>query len=130
MITLLTLIKFVVSYAASLFAFIFGWFLISYIFNPSFIHPDVLHGFIKTIVTYGSIPALIACLLGEVLYRKIKRCREFQFGIPLFIGLAFIYTLIPFLFLFTFTFTFSHFFDFAAPVIMGSLAFYLVRRKI
>lgn len=48
MITLLTLIKFVVSYAASLFAFIFGWFLISYIFNPSFIHPDVLQGFIKT----------------------------------------------------------------------------------
>ncbi|HEB2432676.1 TPA: hypothetical protein RY883_002071 [Bacillus cereus] len=126
MITLLTLIKFVVSYAASLFAFIFGWFLISYIFNPSFIHPDVLQGFIKTIVTYGSIPALIACLIGEVLYRKIKRCREFQFGIPLFIGLAVIYTLIPFLFLFTF----SHFFDFVAPVIMGSLAFYLVRRKI
>ncbi|MCC2496244.1 hypothetical protein LKM14_23050 [Bacillus cereus] len=126
MITLLTLIKFVVSYAASLFAFIFGWFLISYIFNPSFIHPDVLQGFIKTIVTYGSIPALIACLLGEVLYRKIKRCREFQFGIPLFIGLAVIYTLITFLF----TFTFSHFFDFVAPVIMGSLAFYLVRRKI
>ncbi|MDA2384543.1 hypothetical protein PDN41_22825 [Bacillus cereus] len=126
MITLLTLIKFVVSYAASLFAFIFGWFLISYIFNPSFIHPDVLQGFIKTIVTYGSIPALIACLIGEVLYRKIKRCREFQFGIPLFIGLALIYTLIPFLFLFTF----SHFFDFVAPVIMGSLAFYLVRRKI
>ncbi|EJP89161.1 hypothetical protein IC1_03027 [Bacillus cereus VD022] len=130
MITLITLIKFVVGYAASLFAFIFGWFLISYIFNPSFIYPDVLHGFIKTIVTYGSIPALIACLLGEVLYRKIKRCREFQFGIPLFIGLAVIYTLIPFLFLFTFTFTFSHFFDFVAPVIMGSLAFYLVRRKI
>jgi len=132
MITLITLIKFVVGYAASLFAFIFGWFLISYIFNPSFIYPDVLHGFIKTIVTYGSIPALIACLLGEVLYRKIKRCREFQFGIPLFIGLAVIYTLIPFLFTFTFTFTvtFSHFFDFVAPVIMGSLAFYLVRRKI
>ncbi|WP_406654493.1 hypothetical protein [Bacillus cereus] len=130
MITLLTLIKFVVSYAASLFAFIFGWFLISYIFNPSFIHPDVLQGFIKTIVTYGSIPALIACLIGEVLYRKIKRCREFQFGIPLFIGLAVIYTLIPFLFLFLFTFTFSYFFDFVAPVIMGSLAFYLVRRKI
>ncbi|MEH7150169.1 hypothetical protein V7095_07020 [Bacillus thuringiensis] len=126
MITLLTLIKFVVSYAASLFAFIFGWFLISYIFNPSFIHPDVLQGFIKTIVTYGSIPALIACLIGEVLYRKIKRCREFQFGIPLFIGLAVIYTLIPFLFLFSF----SYFFDFVAPVIMGSLAFYLVRRKI
>ena len=104
MITLLTLIKFVVSYAASLFAFIFGWFLISYIFNPSFIHPDVLQGFIKTIVTYGSIPALIACLIGEVLYRKIKRCREFQFGIPLFIGLAVIYTLIPFLFLFYFFF--------------------------
>ncbi|EEM36585.1 hypothetical protein bthur0003_8490 [Bacillus thuringiensis serovar thuringiensis str. T01001] len=129
MITLLTLIKFVVSYAASLFAFIFGWFLISYIFNPSFIHPDVLQGFIKTIVTYGSIPALIACLLGEVLYRKIKRYREFQFGIPLFIGLAVIYTLIPFLFLF-FNFSFSYFFDFVAPVIMGSLAFYLVRRKI
>lgn len=128
MITLLTLIKFVVSCAASLFAFIFGWFLISYIFNPSFIHLDVLQGFIKTIVIYGSIPALIACLLGEVLYRKIKRCREFQFGIPLFIGLAVIYTIIPFLFLFNFSF--SYFFDFVAPVIMGSLAFYLVRRKI
>ena len=105
MITLLTLIKFVVSYAASLFAFIFGWFLISYIFNPSFIHPDVLQVH-KTIVTYGSIPALIVCLIGEVLYRKIKRCREFQFGIPLFIGLAVIYTLIPFLFFLLFLFTF------------------------
>lgn len=122
------MIKFVISYAASLFAFIFGWFLISYISHPSFIHPNVVLGFIKTIFTYGSIPALIACLIGEVLYRKIKRCREFQFGIPLFIGLAVIYTLIPFLFLFTFSF--SHFFYFVAPVMMGSLAFYVVRRKI
>ena len=121
----ITLKKFVISYAASLFAFIFGWFLISYIFNSIFIYPDVLVGFIKTIVTYGSIPALIACLIGEVLYRKIKRCRELQFGIPVFIGLAVIYTLTPFLFMFTFSF--SHFFYF---VIMGSLAFYLVRRKI
>ncbi|MFB5253544.1 hypothetical protein ACE38F_25035 [Bacillus mycoides] len=125
---MITLIKFIISYAASLFAFIFGWFLISYIFNPSFIHPNILFGFIKRIVIYGSIPALIACLIGEVLYRKIKRCREFQFGIPVFIGLAVIYTLTPFLFIFTFTFL--HFFYFVAPVIMGSLAFYLVRRKI
>ena len=107
MITLLTLIKFVVSYAASLFAFIFGWFLISYIFNPSFIHPDVLQGFIKLSSLMVVYQALIACLIGEVLYRKIKRCREFQFGIPLFIGLAVIYTLIPFLFLFTFSFHIS-----------------------
>ena len=128
MIMMLTFIKFVISYAASLFTFIFGWFLISYIFNPSFIHPNVLFGFIKTIVIYGSIPALIACLIGEVLYRKIKQCRELQFGIPVFIGLAVIYTLTPFLFLFTFSF--SSFFYFVAPVIMGSLAFYLVRRKI
>ncbi|MEE3946809.1 hypothetical protein [Bacillus wiedmannii] len=125
---MITLIKFVISYAASLFAFIFGWFLISYIFHPSFIHPNVVLGFIKTIVTYGSIPVLIACLIGDVLYRKIKRCREFQFGIPVFIGLAVIYTLIPFLLLFSFTF--SHFFDFVAPVIMGALSFYLIRRKI
>ena len=84
------------------------WMVLNFIyFNPSFIHPDVLQGFIKTIVTYGSIPALIACLIGEVLYRKIKRCREFQFGIPLFIGLAVIYTLIPFLFLFNFSFHIS-----------------------
>ncbi|MEN1938997.1 hypothetical protein AAIE21_26590 [Paenibacillus sp. 102] len=124
---MITLIRFVISYAASLFAFIFGWFLISYIFNSSFIHPNVLFGFIKTIVTYGGIPALIACLIGEVLYRKIKRCRELQFGIPVFIGLAVIYTLTPFLFIFTFSF--SSFFYFVAPVIMGSLAFYLVRRK-
>lgn len=126
---MITLIKFVISYAANLFAFIFGWFLISYISHPSFIHPNVVLGFIKTIVTYGSIPALVACLIGEVLYRKIKRCREFQFGIPIFIGLAVIYTLIPFLFLFSFL-IFSHFFDFVAPVIMGALSFYLVRRKI
>ncbi|WP_033659162.1 hypothetical protein [Bacillus wiedmannii] len=125
---MVTLIKFVISYAASLFAFIFGWFLISYIFHPSFIHPNVVLGFIKTIVTYGSIPVLIACLIGDVLYRKIKRCREFQFGIPIFIGLAVIYTLIPFLLLFPFNFL--HFFDFVAPVIMGALSFYLIRRKI
>ncbi|PEM09458.1 hypothetical protein [Bacillus wiedmannii] len=125
---MITLIKFVISYAAILFAFIFGWFLISYISHPSFIHPNVVLGFIKTIVTYGSIPALVACLIGEVLYRKVKRCREFQFGIPVFIGQAVIYTLIPFLFLFPFNF--SHFFDFVAPVIMGALSFYFVRRKI
>ncbi|MGC7949790.1 hypothetical protein [Bacillus sp. II_CA] len=125
---MVTLIKFVISYAVTLFTFIFGWFLISYIFYPSFIHPNIVLGFIKTIFTYGSIPALIACLIGEVLYRKIKRCREFQFGIPIFIGLAALYTLIPFLFLFPFNF--SHFFDFVAPVIMGALSFYLVRRKI
>ncbi|MDM5436292.1 hypothetical protein QUG02_27440 [Bacillus hominis] len=118
--------KFLISYAASLFVFIFGWFLISYIFNPSYIHPTVLFGFIKMIVIYGSIPALIACLIGEVLYRKIKQSRELQFGIPVFIGLSAIYTLT----LFLFTFTFSSFFYFVAPVIMGSLAFYLVRRKI
>ncbi|MBP3969637.1 hypothetical protein KAF80_11300 [Bacillus sp. WL1] len=125
---MITLIKFAISYAASLFSFIFGWFLISYISHPSFIHPNVVLGFIKTIVTYGSIPALVACLIGEVLYRKIKRCREFQFGIPVFIGQAVIYTLIPFLFLFPFNF--SHFFYFVAPVIMGALSFYFVRRKI
>ncbi|WP_176547053.1 hypothetical protein [Bacillus wiedmannii] len=39
------MIKFVISYAASLFAFIFGWFLISYISHPSFIHPNVVLGF-------------------------------------------------------------------------------------
>ena len=78
MITLLTLIKFVVSYAASLFAFIFGWFLISYIFNPSFIHPDVLQGFIKTIVTYGSIPALIACLIGKFYIGKLNDVESFN----------------------------------------------------
>ncbi|MGY3270018.1 hypothetical protein ACVWY7_002959 [Bacillus sp. TE9106W] len=122
------MIKFAISYAASLFAFIFGWFLISYISHPSFIHPNVVLGFIKMIVTSGSIPALVACLIGEVLYRKIKRCREFQFGIPVFLGQAVIYTLIPFLFLFLFNF--SHFFDFIVPVIMGALSFYLVRRKI
>ncbi|MFU2028575.1 hypothetical protein [Bacillus wiedmannii] len=125
---MITLIKFVISYAANLFAFIFGWFLISYISHPSFIHPNVVLGFVKTIVAYGSIPALVACLIGEVLYRKIKQCREFQFGIPVFIGQAVIYTLIPFLFLFPFNF--SHFFYFVAPVIMGALSFYFVRRKI
>ncbi|PFV68573.1 hypothetical protein COL05_29880 [Bacillus sp. AFS059628] len=122
------MIKFVISYATSLFSFIFGWFLISYISHPSFIHPNVVLEFVKMIVAYGSIPALVACLIGEVLYRKIKRCREFQFGIPVFIGQAVIYTLIPFLFLFPFNF--SHFFYFVAPVIMGSLSFYFVRRKI
>ena len=58
------------------------WMVLDFIyFHPSFIHPNVVLGFIKTIITYGSIPALVACLIGEVLYRKIKRCREFQFGI-------------------------------------------------
>ena len=125
---MITLIKFVISYLCKSVCFYFGWFLISYISHPSFIHPNVVLGFIKTIFTYGSIPALIACLIGEVLYRKIKRCREFQFGVPVFIGQATLYTIIPFLVLFPFNF--SHFFDFVAPVIMGSLAFYFVRRKI
>lgn len=75
---MITLIKFAISYAASLFSFIFGWFLISYISHPSFIHPNVVLGFIKTIVTYGSIPALVACLIGKCYTGKSNDVENFN----------------------------------------------------
>ncbi|MGG2017956.1 hypothetical protein [Bacillus sp. S10(2024)] len=123
--------KFLISYATSLLTFIIGWILILFIFDPSHFKWNDLFGFIIIVIIYGSIPALIACLIGEVLYRKIKRCREFQFGIPVFIGLAVIYTFMPSLFTRSLPFySFVDFVSFITPVIMGSLAFYLVRRKI
>ncbi|MDC2864174.1 hypothetical protein [Bacillus sp. BP-3] len=119
--------KFLISYTTSLLTFIIGWILILFIFDPSHFKWTDLFGFIIIVIIYGSIPALVACLIGEVLYRKIKRCREFQFGIPVFIGLAVIYTF------FTRSFSFYSFIDFVSsvtPIIIGSLTFYLVRRKI
>ncbi|PEY27562.1 hypothetical protein CN354_28710 [Bacillus cereus] len=120
--------KFLISYATSLLTFIIEWLLFTYIFDPVYFYQNDLFGLITILIMYSSIPALVACLIGEVLYRYIKQCREFQFGIPVFIGLAVIYTLIPSLF--TRSFPFSNFFSLVISVIMGSLAFYLVRRKI
>ncbi|HDX9535849.1 TPA: hypothetical protein ROX87_005360 [Bacillus thuringiensis] len=121
--------KFLISYTTSLLTFIIGCPLILSIFTPG--HWTDLFEFIILLIIYGSIPALVACLIGEVLYRKIKQCREFYFGIPIFIGLAVIYTLIPSLFTRSFLFlNFVDFVSFVTPVIIGSLAFYLVRRKI
>ncbi|ENQ3077444.1 hypothetical protein ACEOWG_000606 [Bacillus cereus] len=118
--------KFLISYAISLLTFTIGWPLITFIFDPSLFNWTYLFDVIIILIIYSSIPALVACLIGEVLYRKIKRCREFQFGIPVFIGLAVIYTLIPSLPFFNFV----DFIYFVKPIIIGSLAFYLVRRKI
>jgi hypothetical protein len=119
--------KFLISYAASLLTFIIIWFLIPYISDPSYSSqndlPNIV-GFIIILIIYGSILDLVACLIGEVLYRNIKQCRKFRFGIPVFIGLAVIYILI----LFFLENPYSS--SLVTPIIMGSLAFYLVRRKI
>ena len=37
------------------------------------------------IIIYGSVPALMGCLLGEFFYRKIKRSYELIVRIPLFL---------------------------------------------
>ncbi|PEL61967.1 hypothetical protein [Bacillus toyonensis] len=125
--------KFLISYAASLLAFIIIWFLIPYISNPSYSYENDLpniFGFIIILIIiliiFGSILDLVACLIGEVLYRNIKQCRKFRFGIPVFIGLALIYICI----LSLFTITSAYASSLVAPIIMGCLAFYLVRRKI
>lgn len=78
------------------------------------------------LIIFGSILNLVVCLIGEVLYRNIKQCKKLRFWIPVFIGIAVIYILI--LFLFTITGAYSS--SLITPIIMGSLAFYLVRRKI
>ncbi|HDR7433575.1 TPA: hypothetical protein QCX34_000977 [Bacillus anthracis] len=126
---MITLGKFLISYAASLLTFIIIWFLIPYISDPSYSYendlPNIL-GFVVILIIFGSILDLVACLIGEMLYRNIKQCRKFRFGIPVFIGLALIYIFI--LSLFTITSAYSS--SLVAPIIMGSLAFYLVRRKI
>ncbi|PEK56730.1 hypothetical protein [Bacillus wiedmannii] len=121
--------KFVNSYAASLLTFNIIWFLIPYISDPSYSSqndlglPNIV-GFTIILIIYGSILNLVPCLIGEVLYRNIKQCREFRFGIPVFIGLAVIYILILFLLKNPYSSSL------VTPIIMGSLAFYLVRRKI
>ncbi|WP_369900797.1 hypothetical protein [Bacillus manliponensis] len=123
--------KFLISYAISLLTCVMGWPLIAFIFDPSHFDSTDLFGFIMIFIIYGSIPALIACLIGELLYRKIKRCRELQFGVPIFIGLAVIYVFTPSIFTRSSPFwSFVDFVNFVTPVIWGSLAFYLVRRKI
>ncbi|MBE5109090.1 hypothetical protein IGI01_28810 [Bacillus thuringiensis] len=115
--------KFVNSYTASLLTFIIGWILMPYIFDPSSFNWSDF-GFIIILIIYGSILDLVACLIGEVLYRCIKQCREFRIGIPVFIGLAVIYIRILFLLKNPYSSTL------VTPIIMGSLAFYFVRRKI
>ncbi|MGH0522094.1 hypothetical protein [Bacillus toyonensis] len=120
--------KFLISYAASLLTFIIIWFLIPYISDPGYSHqsdlPNIV-GFIIILIIFGSILDLVFCLIGEVLYRSIKQCRKFRFGLPVFIGLAVVYIFI--LSLFTITSAYSS--SLVTPIIMGSLAFYLVRRN-
>lgn len=121
--------KFLISSAASLLTFNIIWSLIPYISYPSYSYQTDLNwptiiGFTIILTIYGSILDLVACLIGEVLYRNIKQCREFRFGIPVFIGLAVIY--IRILFLLKNPYSSS----LVTPIIMGSLAFYFVRRKI
>ncbi|MGE1217167.1 hypothetical protein [Bacillus toyonensis] len=120
--------KFLISYAASLLTFIIIWFLIPYISDPGYSHqsdlPNIV-GFIIILIIFGSILDLVVCLIGEVLYRSIKQCRKFRFGLPVFIGLAVVYIFI--LSLFTITIAYSS--SLVTPIIMGSLAFYLVRRN-
>ncbi|WP_259416451.1 hypothetical protein [Bacillus toyonensis] len=121
--------KFLISYAASLLTFIIIWFLIPYISDPSYSYendlPNIV-GFIVILIIFGSVLDLIVCIIGEVLYSNIKQCRKFRFGIPVFIGLALIYICI----LSLFTITSAYASSLVAPIIMGCLAFYLVRRKI
>ncbi len=105
------------------------WALIPYISDPNYSYQTDLNwptiiGFTIILTIYGSILDLVVCLIGEVLYRKIKHCREFRFGIPVFIGLAVIY--IRILFLLKNPYSSS----LVTPIIIGSLAFYFVRRKI
>ncbi len=94
---MITLRKFLISYAASLLTFTIIWFLILYISDPSYSNenglPNIV-GFIVILIIFGSVLDLVACLIGEVLYRNIKQCRKFRFGIPVFIGLALIYIFI------------------------------------
>ena len=119
--------KFLMSYAASVLTFSIGWTLIGFIFDPNHFELSNLFDVIRMLIIYGSIPALVACLIGEALYRKIKRCQELQIGMPVFIGVAIVYTFI--ISLSTRPYPFSTFFDFVIPVIMGSLAFYSIRRN-
>ncbi|MFD0769853.1 hypothetical protein ACFQZ1_13660 [Bacillus sp. CGMCC 1.60114] len=126
---MITLKKFVISYAASLLTFNIIWLLIPYISNHSYYSQNdldlpIIVGSTIILIIYGSILNLVACLIGEVLYRNIKQCREFRFGVPVFIGLAVIYILILFLLKNLYSSSL------VTPIIMGSLAFYLVRRKI
>ncbi|PEK55242.1 hypothetical protein COF80_09605 [Bacillus toyonensis] len=121
--------KFLISYAASLLAFIIIWFLITYISNTGYSYENDLpniFGFIIILIIFGSILDLVACLIGEVLYSNIKQCRKFRVGIPVFTGLALIYICI----LSLFTITSAYASSLVVPIIIGSLAFYVVRRKI
>ena len=94
---MITLREFLISYATSLLTFTIIWFLIPYISDPSYSNenglPNIV-GFIVILIIFGSVLDLVACLIGEVLYRNIKQCRKFRVGIPVFIGLSLIYIFI------------------------------------
>ena len=81
---MITLREFLISYATSLLTFTIIWFLIPYISDPSYSNenglPNIV-GFIVILIIFGSVLDLVACLIGEVLYRNIKQCRKFRVGI-------------------------------------------------
>ncbi|PEA52484.1 hypothetical protein CON64_23435 [Bacillus pseudomycoides] len=120
--------KFIVSYLACLMFFSLFINISVYIKEPSTTEtwgPIWLS--IIIIIIFGSIPALIGCVVGEFFYRKIKRSDELRVGTPLFLLVGVLYSY------------FIHIgssrgymiLDFVLigiPITLSSLVFYFIRR--
>ncbi|WP_242215368.1 hypothetical protein [Bacillus cereus group sp. BfR-BA-01383] len=78
-------------------------------------------------IIYGSIPALIGCVVGEFFYRIIKRSYELIVGIPLFTLLGVFYYSF-FRIGISMGYIISDFLLIGIPIALSSLVFYFIRR--
>jgi len=97
------------------------------------IHPEGLREwwdsfFVELMILYmmfGSIPTFIICLIGEILYRKIRGIYKLQIGVPTFLLLGVFYTLLTG----REWFSAKEYIYESIPIALSSLIFYLTRRS-
>ncbi|MED0971564.1 hypothetical protein [Bacillus paramycoides] len=125
--------KFAVSYLTCLLVFSIVVNVLQYTLMPNY--ADSWGPIWVSIIMYvilGSIPVLIACLLGEFCYRKVKRSHELKVGIPVFILLGISYNHLFFMWFNNrdfLSFNLEAFLDTDLPITLSSLMFYLIRRR-
>lgn len=97
------------------------------------IHPEALKEWWDTFsfdliilyMMFGSIPTFIICLIGEILYRKIRKIYKLQVGVPTFLLLGVFYTLL----MGRDWFSAKEYIYESSPIALASLIFYLTRRS-
>ncbi|MFB9757172.1 hypothetical protein [Ectobacillus funiculus] len=76
-------------------------------------------------IMFGGIPTFIICLIGEILYRTIRKIYKLQVGVPVFLLLGVFYTLL----MGEDWFSAKEYIYESIPIALASLAFYLTRRS-